>query len=133
MPKRSMAVLLAVLLSAGTAFAQPAALSPQAEKIHQQFDKIGALGNVNINMRDGRELYGTIARIGADEFMLQEVDQGRELTLRYCDVRRVRGGYGETRNIRGQRIHPRTKLIVTLAVVGGLLTLVFVAVLSDKS
>jgi len=131
-----MAVLLAVLLCASAVFGQsapPAALSPAAEKIHQQVGRIGALGTATVDMRDGRELYGAIAGIAADGFTLQEVDQGRELTLRYADVRRVRAGYGNTRNIRGQRIHPRTKLIVTLAVVGGLLALVFVAVASDKS
>ena len=53
--------------------------------------------------------------------------------LRYGDVKRVRADYGASRNIRGQRIHPHTKLIVMLAVVGGLLTLAFVAVASDKS
>ena len=42
-------------------------------------------------------------------------------------------GYGSTRNIRGQPIHPRTKPIVTLAAVGRLLALVIAAVASDKS
>ena len=69
----------------------------------------------------------------ADKIRRNEIDQRREIAIRYVEVKNVRDGYGTTRNIRGQRIHPRTKLIVTLAVVGGLLTLVFIAVASDKS
>jgi hypothetical protein len=55
------------------------------------------------------------------------------VTLRYGDVKKVRSGYGTGRAINGKRIHPRKRLIVMLAVAGGLLTLVFVAVAADKS
>ena len=105
----------------------------QADKIHQQVDKIGVLGNVTVSTVAGVEYYGSINRIGADDFSVNEVDQRREITLRFSEVKRVRAGYGTTRNIRGQRIHPRTRLIVTLAVVGGLLLLAIVAVAADKS
>jgi len=81
----------------------------------------------------GAEYYGSVGRIGADDFTINEVDQRREITLRYNEVTNVRADYGTTRNIYGRRIHPHTKLIVTLAVVGGLIALVFVAVAADKS
>jgi len=118
-----------MMLFAGAAVGQGA----QAAKIRQQVGKIGVLGNVTVSIVNGPEYYGSISRIGADDFSIHEVDQRREIVVRYSEVRRVREGYGTTRNIRGQRIHPRTKLIVTLAVVGGLLALVFIAVASDKS
>ena len=117
---------LTLVLLAGPAFGQ-------ADKIHSHVDKIGTLGNITVSTMGGAEYYGSVSRIGADDFSINEVDQRREITLRYSEVKRVRAGYGTTRNIRGQRIHPRTKLIVTLAVVGGLLALVFVAVAADKS
>jgi hypothetical protein len=47
------------------------------------------------------------------------VDLNREIT-RYDEVQRVRGGYGPSRNIYAKRIHTRNKLIIALAVVGGL-------------
>jgi hypothetical protein len=62
-----------------------------------------------------------------------EVDQRREVMLRYYDVKKVRSGYGTGRAINGKRIHPTKRLWVMVAVVGGLITLVFVAVASDKS
>jgi hypothetical protein len=118
--------ILPVALVAGPALGQ-------ADKIHRQVDRIGVLGNVTVSMVGGAEYYGAVNRIGADDFSINEVDQRREITLRYSDVKRVRAGYGTTRNIRGQRIHPHTRLIVGLAVVGGLLALVFIAVAADKS
>jgi hypothetical protein len=126
MTRQLLCWILTLVLIAGPAFGQ-------ADKIHQQVDKIGVLGNITVSMVGGVEYYGSVNRIGADDFSVNEVDQRREITLRYSEVKRVRAGYGTTRNIRGQRIHPRTKLIVTLAVVGGLLALVFIAVASDKS
>ena len=121
--------LIAALLIA----LQLGAQTPQVEKIRQQVGKIGNLNNVTVSMRDGHEYYGSITQIGREDFSVQEVDLNREITLRYQDVKKVREGYGTTRNLYGRRIHPRTKLIVTLAVVGGLIALVFVAVASDKS
>jgi len=105
----------------------------QVDKVRQQIGKIGNLGNVTVSMRDGHEYYGLITQVGQEDFKVKEVALNQEITLRYQDVKKVREGYGTTRNIAGRRIHPRTKLIVTLAVVGGLLTLVFVAVATDKS
>ena len=107
--------------------------TPRADKIREQVRKIGVLGNITVTVTGGPDYYGTVSQIGADDFTINEVDQRRQITLRYSEVRKVRAGYGSTRNIRGQRIHPHARLIVTLAVVGGLLALVFVAVASDKS
>jgi hypothetical protein len=112
---------------------QLAAQVSPADKIRQQVGKIGNLNNVTVAMRDGHQYYGLITQVGQEDFTVNEVDLNREIALRYQDVKKVREGYGTTRNIYGRRIHPRTKLIVTIAVVGGLLALVFVAVASDKS
>ena len=85
-------------------------------------------------MRDGHEYYGSVGRIDAADFTVNEVDQAARTDAPLSGyVSKVRSGYGNTRNVYGQRIHPRTKLIVTLAVVGGLLALVLIAVASDHS
>ena len=127
--RRFLSFFLAVVLVTGTASGQ----TPRADKIRQQVGKIGVLGNITVSVIGGGDFYGSVSRIGSDDFAINEVDQRREVTLRYSEVKKVRADYGTTRNIRGQRIHPHTKLIVTLAVVGGLLALVFIAVASDKS
>jgi len=110
-----------------------AAQTSPVEKIRQQVGKIGNLGNVTVSMRDGHEYYGWIIQVAGEDFSIIEVDLKREISLRYHDVKKVREGYGTSRNLYGRRIHPRTQLIVTLAVVGGLFAFVFAVVASDKS
>src|SRR5262249_52537647 len=127
--RQGVACFVAVLLTIQSLGAQ----TPQADKIRTAVGKIGTLGNITVDMRDGREYYGTIVRISQEDFTVSEVDLGRQIVLRYEEAKKVREGYGTTRNIRGKRIHPHTKLIVALAVIGGLLTLAFVAVATDKS
>ena len=129
MLRRFLCWFLALVLLGGSTMGQ----TPQADKIHHQVDRIGVLGNITVSANGGLEYYGSVSRIGADDFAINEADQHREITLRYSEVKRVRAGYGATRNIYGRRIHPHTKLIVTLAVVGGLLALVFIALAADKS
>ena len=106
--------------------------SPEA-KARRDVGKIGLRGDITVYLPNGQEYYGSVSRIGADDFSVDEVDLRREVTLRYSEVKYVRSGYGNLRAINGKRIHPRKRLWVMVAVVGGLLTLVFVAVASDKS
>jgi hypothetical protein len=106
--------------------------SPEA-KARENVSKIGLHGDITVYMPDGQEYYGAVSRIGTDDFSVDEVDQRREVTLKYSDVKKVRSGYGSGRAINGRRIHPTKRLWVMVAVVGGLLTLVLVAVASDKS
>ena len=83
-------------------------------------------------MPDGSEYYGNLKSIDPDSFTIREVDLKREVTLRYVDVKNVLKGYGG-RGFGGRRVYPRRNLIAGLAIVGGLLVLVFVAVAADKS
>lgn len=130
MPARSVLCwILVPLLIAPSLPGQPS----KAVKVKQQAAKIGVLGKVTVYMPNGDEFYGNIRSLGADDFTINEVDLHRQITLRYDEVRRIRRGYGEGRSIYGKRIHPHTKLIVTLAVVGGLLAITFIAVASDRS
>src|ERR1035437_3101491 len=106
---------LALLLFASSAAGQ----NPQTDKIRQQVGRVGVLGNVTVSLIGGPEYYGSVSRIGAEDFSINEVDQRREIAIRYADVGRVRQGYGTTRNIRGHGIRPRTELIVSLAGIAG--------------
>src|SRR5689334_16407041 len=96
--KKPIACMLMTILTIHAASAQT---SP-AEKIRQQVGKIGNLSNVTVWMRDGHEYYGRIAQIDREDFSVNEVDLNQRITLRYQDVKKVRAGYGTTRNIRGQ-------------------------------
>jgi hypothetical protein len=100
--RRFLSYFLALVLAAGAAPGQ----TPRADKIRKQVGKIGVLGNITVSVIGGTDYYGSVSRIDADDFSINEVDQRREVTLRYSEVKRVRADYGTTRNIRGQHIHP---------------------------
>jgi len=53
-------------------FAQPA----QTDKVRQQISKIGLQGNITVYMPDGQEFYGSVSRIGADDFSVDESISG---------------------------------------------------------
>jgi hypothetical protein len=127
--RRFVSLVQVLVLGSGALVAQ----TSQAADIRQQVDKIGLQGNITVYMPNGQEYYGSVSRIGAEDFSVDEVDQRREVPLRYSEVKKVRSGYGTGRAINGKRIHPRKRLWIMVAVVGGLLTLVFVAVATDKS
>jgi len=128
--RRLVALIQTLLFCSGASFAQ----TSRAANIQRRIREIGLQRNITAYMPNGQEYYGSIGRIGTDDFEIHEVDLKRGVTLRYIEVKKVRSGYGTIgRTINGKRVHPRKKLWVTLAVVGGLLTMVFVAVASDKS
>ena len=118
-----------IFLLIGSASAQ----TPPADRIRQDVGKIGVLGEITVYVKDGREFYGSVGRIGPDDFTVADVDQKRDVTLRFDEVRKIAKGYGRGHTITGRRIPPKRKLITTLIVVGGLLTLVIVAVATDRS
>ena len=107
-------------------------LSTAAAAIRTKVRDMPVGGAVTINMTNGDEYYGRIKSIESDSFSIHEVDRKTDLTLRYEDVNKVRKDFGR-KNLYGKRIHPQRALITTLIVVGGLLTVVFVAVAADKS
>jgi hypothetical protein len=102
-------------------------LSPQAEQIKKQVEKIGLGNHLTVILPSGDEYYGTITNLDATAFALAEVDLKQTITLNYGEVKKVLKGYGGKNYITGKRVHPRRSLIVGLAVVGGLLGLVLLA------
>jgi hypothetical protein len=61
MTRQLLCWILTLVLIAGPAFGQ-------ADKIHQQVDKSGALGNVTVSMLAGAEYCGSVNRIGVDDW-----------------------------------------------------------------
>lgn len=95
------------------------------DKIRRQIEKIGFGGNVTVYLNSGAERYGAITAIATDQFEIAEVDLQQKLTIPFAEVKKIRRGYGQKRNRFGNRIHPRTSLIVSVAVIGGLMGLAF--------
>ena len=118
--------LLGCFLLAGILLAQNAA------QVREKLGKIGVFNDVTVILPDGTEYYGAVRRIGEEDFTINEVDRKQVITLRFDAVKSVRAGYRGRNFVTGKRVHLRRSRIVTLAVIGGLLLLVFVAVAHDK-
>lgn len=102
-------------------------LSAAAEKIREQVGKIGVMGPVTVNTRDGSQYCGHVQRIDGTTFSVDEVDLKHSLALSYEDIQKVREGYGR-KGFGGRRVHPRTNLIAGICIVSGLLAVVLIAV-----
>jgi len=118
---------------AGTQSAPVAAqTAPAALKVKEDVARIRLDGKMTVRMMDGVEYHGRLDSVGEERFALREVDLRQTLTLKYADVLGVKNNYGG-RGFGGRRVDPVRSAIVGVAIVAGLLTLVFVAVASDKS
>jgi len=107
-------------------------LSPAASEIRAKVNALPIGGKLTVNMIDGKQYCGNLQSIEGEAFSLREVDLKAVVTVHYEDVKRVRKNYGRP-GFSGRRVYPRTNRIAALAVLGGLMALVFALVLSDKS
>jgi hypothetical protein len=116
-----------VLGNNAPAFCQaPQNIPSQVQKVKDQVQMIGIAEDATVILLTGKEYYGGISKIGPDSFEIAEVDLKQKMAFDYKDVKKVRKGYGG-RGRGGKRVNPHTSRIVGIAVVGGLITLVAVA------
>src|SRR5262245_32405260 len=114
-----------VLGNNAPAFCRSRQNSPsQVQKVKDQVQKVGIAEDVTVILLSGKEYYGAISRIEPDSFEITEVDLKQKMAFDYKDVKKVRKGYGG-RTFGGKRVNPRTNLIVGIAVIGGLIGLLF--------
>ena len=107
------------------AFCQaPQNIPSQIQKVKDQVQKIGIAEDATVVLLTGKEYYGAISKIEPDSFEIAEVDLKQRMAFDYKNVKKVRKGYGDRYLITGKRLSPRAELIITIAVVGGIITLV---------
>ncbi len=82
---------------------------------------------VTVDLLDGAARYGRIRSSEPDSFSIREVDLKQVVTIRYDEVRRIVKGIGRPGS-GGRRVDPRTNHIAGLAILGGLILLLIVAV-----
>jgi hypothetical protein len=129
------ATLLALLLVHPARTQPPGQLPPLAPAAAEIRAKVQALpigGKLTVNMSNGTQYCGNLRSIEGETFSVREVDLKTVVTVRYEDVERVRKDYGRP-GFGARRVHPRTNRIAMIAILGGLLALVFAVVVSDKS
>jgi hypothetical protein len=82
---------------------------------------------VTVDLLDGARRAGRILSVEPDSFSIREVDLKQVVTIRYDEVRRIVKGIGRP-GFGGQRVNPRTSHIAGLAILGGLILILIVAV-----
>lgn len=102
----------------------PSPLDKHAAKIKRAVERIGLSQTITVIIEDGDDLHGSVKYIGEEEFDIAEADQRRLVTVRYSDVKKVRGGYGGIAPLTGQRTsHPRGVKIAAFAGLAALIAL----------
>lgn len=81
-------------------------LDKKSEKIKRAVSRIGIGERLTVIIKNGDDLHGTVTQVGADAFLLAEVDRHEVLTVLYRDVEKVRSGYGGVSLFTGRRASP---------------------------
>ena len=125
-------VLILTLLPSGAVEAQTQNNTNAAEthqqpdartaKIREQVSKLGVGHKITVDLRQGDDFHGSISNVGEDSFEIVEVDQRQHLTIRYDEVKKVMGYYGD-RGAFGHRPNPHRSLLIGAGLVGFLLAL----------
>ena len=79
----------------------------RVEKVRRVVDKVGVGNRITVFLENGDDLHGTVARVGAEDFDVAEVDLRQLITVRYEFVKKAREGYGGVNLITGKRASPR--------------------------
>lgn len=111
--------LLITIAATGVCVAQgtPAPSQQDAiDKIKQDVARIGLGNKITVIKLDGQEAYGSIRRIDADGFQIEEVDQKSAVDFKYNELQGVRKGYG-SKGYGGKRLPPSNRKWIITAVV----------------
>ena len=85
---------------------QPAPSEKQIEKVMHDVFNVGVGQRITVYLRNGDTLHGTLAQIREETFEVSEVDLHQTLTVRYDEVKKVRGGWGGINLFTGKRTNP---------------------------
>ena len=112
---------------------QPQAQDKRLEKIRRTVRKIGVGGKLTLFLANGDELHGAVSRIGDDDVDLAETDLRQLITIRYENIKKVRGGYDHVSLLTGRRTSsPSGVKIALFAGLIGLFALPIIALTMDK-
>jgi hypothetical protein len=125
------AVLISALVSTASA-QQPVSLSKQAEAVKQKADHLAPNDPISVIRIHAGEEYGTFLSNDRESFTFYDIDSKSNATLKYTEVRKLKEGYGGYNTIAHKHTDRRKGLIITAAVIGGLLIFAVVAAVASK-
>lgn len=78
--------------------------------------------------KDGAECHGSLVASSSESFSLSEVDERRNVDLRYEDVKKVRRGYGGYNSVTGRHVDLVRSRVVFIGVLVALVVVVAIVV-----
>jgi small nuclear ribonucleoprotein (snRNP)-like protein len=111
----------------------PVSLSAKAEKIRHRVTALSLGSPITVIMKNKAEYHGSLGAVRDAEFVVNEMDENRPLTVRYEDVNKLRNGYGGYNSVSGRHVNPFRSKVAAAVVLGGIVALVLVLVSLDKS
>jgi hypothetical protein len=118
--------VLACVMAANSAGAQqPPSLSRTAAKVKAKVERLTPQDHISVIPLQGEEEFGSFLSDDPQQFTFYDIDQKRNVSLRYEDVRKVKDGYGGYNPLaRKHTDHTRAVVVgVVFAVVLGTLTI----------
>ena len=114
---------------------QPAPSEKQIEKVMHDVFNVGVGQRITVFLRDGHTLHGTVAQIKEESFEVSEVDQRLTLTVRYDEVKKIRGGYGGVNLFTGKTTNapPRGVRIALFSGLAFMLALPIILIAASKN
>ncbi len=106
---------------------QAAPLSKAEQAVKRKAGSLSAHDRISVIRIHAAEEYGDFVSSDEGGFTFYDVDEKRNVTLRYAEVRKIKDGYGGYNSLRHRHTDRRRALIVGAAVLGGLLVLAIVA------
>lgn len=130
---RLVASVLAVCLPVCQAQVSSESLSVHAQKIQSKISAMPAGKHLTVIMKDGSEYCGALLATNDRGFVVDEVDLKKQVTIQYEEAKKVLNGYGGKNSVTGHRVHAVRARIITIAVIGGTLLILLVALATDRS
>lgn len=106
-------------------------LDAKAQKNKDKVTKIGQGNDITIIKKNGKEFYGSVTSIESNLVLISEIDHEEIIEIRYQEIKKVRKGYGVSRNRFGNRI-PTGRNAAALIVLSGLMILPFILLAASK-
>jgi hypothetical protein len=120
--------LLLVLTTVLTSTAQQTAPLPKsAAAVKQKVESLPFNAPITVVPTHGEEEFGTLVSRNEEGFTFYDVDRKSDVTTKYVDVKKITNGYGGYNSFT-KRHTPRARgIIITAAVIAGLLVLAIAA------
>lgn len=131
LPKVLAALLISTLALTSSA-QQVGSLSKKAASVKRKAEALTPHAPISVIRIHAEEEYGNFVSCGEESFTFYDVDSKTEVTLKYADVRKIKDGYGGYSSIRGRHTDRTKGVIVTIAVIGGVLGILIGAAATAK-